>query len=45
MIEKIVWWVDAVWGRYKLIRKLKKILPRTEARLLGEPLGVWCTHI
>lgn len=24
MIEKIVWWVDAILGQYKLNRKLKK---------------------
>ena len=25
MIEKIVWWVDTIWGRYLLIRKMKKM--------------------
>ena len=24
MLEKIVWWIEATWGRYKLYRKLKK---------------------
>ena len=22
MLEKIVWWIEATWGRYKLYRKL-----------------------
>ena len=25
MLEKIVWWIEAMWRRHKLIRKLKKM--------------------
>lgn len=25
MLERIGWWIHALWGRYKLNRKLKKM--------------------
>ena len=25
MIEKIAWWVNAIWERYKINKKLRKI--------------------
>lgn len=25
MLEKIAWLIDALWGRYKMMRKMKKL--------------------
>ena len=41
MLDKIVWWIEATWGRYKLYRKLKKINLTREVNCTPFVRQVW----